>query len=648
MAAEPQSGELRFEASAKLQRLFGRDLLPDDDSAVEELVKNTYDSNASEVTITIVRPSGDHLGEIEIRDNGAGLSLREFRRLWMRAGYSEKTGQPLPGTGRVQVGEKGIGRFAADKLGERLAVITKPKGAKRALKVAFDWKRFEHKRKLLSEVPIPYEYVEEPLFGVDQSGTILRIERLRASWEDKSIERLRRRLARLLNPYGREQRFNIVLVAPRRKLSGAVVPAEIRGADFEWEVTRSLRGKVRVRRRARANPDGSVTWKEWDIVETAPDEPITAAQEFGPVSARFFYFIERPKRTEAGDTMSGVAVYRDGMRVEPAGSSAADWLGLLEKRAKRAGHMPLVPSRLFGFVDINREENPALQDATNRRAFIGGPAFEAFTTFLKTRLQALEDQVEREVAKPRWEKSRQAKSQKLIQARYRTVTIMSLSLAHELRQPLQSIRTASENITDYLTDAGVKITEVDAAAQVIEKNVLRIDRHIQFLRDLGSGKEGVEPFSVGDVISEVLAVFREFAAARGIVLEQDVMGEMFTQCNRSTVIATLTNLVLNACQAIEEVSDQAAHKVSVGVQEGRGTLRIRVEDNGPGIPEANRSRLFKRQTTTKQGGMGIGLIVWREALQMFGGELECEKFSDPTTFVVTVPMGVKDGTAPSS
>ena len=119
MQKERQGKRLRFEASAKLHRLLGRDLLPDDYSAVEELVKNAYDSNATEVTLTIVRSSGSQKAEIEIRDNGWGLSLEEFRRVWMWAGYSEKTAEPLPTTGRVQVGEKGIGRFAADKLGER-------------------------------------------------------------------------------------------------------------------------------------------------------------------------------------------------------------------------------------------------------------------------------------------------------------------------------------------------------------------------------------------------------------------------------------------------------------------------------------------------------------------------------------------------
>jgi len=640
---------LRFKASARLQRLFGRELIPDDDSAVEELVKNAYDSNAPEVTITIVRPTplGERDGEIEIRDNGVGLNLRDFARVWMMAGHSEKTGQPLPETGRIQVGEKGIGRFAADKLGKRLTVFTKTRGAREALKVTFDWPKFEKGRRLLSDVPIPYEFVQEPLLPGQASGMILRIHGLRSEWNDKAIEALRLRLSRLLNPYDTEQKFKIILKVPSRKLSGPIVPGEINDADFEWNIARTDQGKTRVKRRSRAQ-GGKSGWGEWETMPVPKSEPIKEGQEFGPLSAKLFFFVRRPKKANINGAAPGIAIYRDGIRVEPAGSSSSDWLGLLEKRAKRSGHMPLVPSRLFGFVKISREENPDLLDATNRRAFIHGPQLEAFREFLKAQLNELEAQVEHEVAKPRWEKSRQIKSQSLLQARYKTVSIMSLSLAHELRQPLQSIQTASENISDYLRDKGIKVQEVDSATDVIKRSVDRIDKHIQFLKSLGAGHQEKESFGIVQTVDEVISVFKDYAAARNIQLTRDASVDQTVISNRATVLATLTNLVLNAFQAIEGHGDQKPHYVRITIERTRDITRIQVEDNGPGIPEANRSRLFKRQTTTKQGGMGIGLIVWRDALQMFGADLVCESFSAPTMFVMTIPKKVSDGPNSSS
>jgi signal transduction histidine kinase len=634
---------LRFEASARLQRLFGRDLIPDDDSAVEELIKNAYDSNATEVNVTIVRPSGERDGEIEIKDNGWGLSLKEFERVWMYAGYSEKTGQPLPHSGRIQVGEKGIGRFAADKLGHSLEVITKPQGQRRALQVTFDWRKFENKKRLLSEIPIPYATVIEDLLPPDSSGTILRIRGLRAPWPDKAIEGLRRRLSRLLNPYDTEQKFRIVLKAPSRKLSGAIVPSEIKGSDFEWDITRNAHGRVTVRRRQKLERD-SLKFGKWETRSISKADAIGDAEDFGPVRARFFFFVDRPKKSNIGDSVAGVAVYRDGLRVEPAGSSNADWLGLLEKRAKRAGHMTLVPSRLFGFVEISREDNPTLQDATNRRSFIHGPQLEGFRNFLKRRLDELESQVEAEVAKPRWEQSRRIQSQKLIQARHTTLSIMSLSLAHELRQPLQSIQTASENIVVHLAREGVSIPAVDIAADAIRRNVGRIDRHIRFLKSLGSGGQEEEQFDLVLATEEAIGVLREYATARNIEIINESSPAVIGSTNRGTFLATLSNLILNACQAIEEQGTPEPHTIRVGITTNAAFATLRVVDDGPGIPEANRSRLFKRQTTSKQGGMGVGLLVWREALQVFGGDLTCERFGEPTVFAMTIPIQQDNGT----
>ncbi len=643
MATDTAERILHFKASSRLQRLFGRELIPDDHSAVEELVKNAYDSNAPEVVITIIRPTGDRDGEIEIRDYGLGLTLREFERVWMFAGYSEKTGQPLPETGRIQVGQKGIGRFAADKLGRHLTVLTKTRSAREALRVIFDWQKFgQKKRQLLSDVAIPYDYVEEELLPKGTSGTILRIRGLRSAWPDKEIEELRRRLSRLLNPYDKEQSFRILVKAPTRKLSGPIVASEIKGADFEWEIARDDQGKVHIKRRSRLER-GSPDWSEWVPLPVTDEERVSDEQEFGPLRARIFFFVDRPKKASFGDALPGIEIYRDGMRVEPAGSSTSDWLGLLAKRAKRAGHMPLVPSRLFGFVEISREENPDLQDATNRRAFIHGLQLDAFRGFLQRRLNELEAQVEDEVAKPKWEKSRRIKSQTLIQARNKTVSMMSLSLAHELRQPLQAIQTASENVSGYLHKEGISIQEVDSATAVIQKNVTRIEKQIQFLKSLGSGSQETESFSATETVNEVLGVFRELARAQNIELALVSAADAKVTFNRTTLLNAITTLVLNSRQAIEEQNDQKQHHVTVRIDQGAAATRIRVEDDGPGIPEANRPRLFKRQTTTKQGGMGIGLIVWREALQMFGGELACESFSGPTVFVVTVPNEVLNG-----
>src|SRR5947207_1652582 len=120
--------KLRFEASAYLQRLIGRELISTDELAVIELVKNAYDAGASSVAITIRPPSTKEPGEVTVLDDGQGMSLEGLERVFMYAGYSDRPSE-VDTAARVPTGEKGIGRFAADKLGQNLTVLTRTSDA---------------------------------------------------------------------------------------------------------------------------------------------------------------------------------------------------------------------------------------------------------------------------------------------------------------------------------------------------------------------------------------------------------------------------------------------------------------------------------------------------------------------------------------
>src|ERR1035438_33089 len=101
---------LTFDVSANLQKLVGEELVTNEEMAVIELVKNAYDSGALNVTITIQPETTRRPGFITIKDDGPGMSLQEFRRLFMFAGYSERDTESKTAT-RIPTGEKGIGRF---------------------------------------------------------------------------------------------------------------------------------------------------------------------------------------------------------------------------------------------------------------------------------------------------------------------------------------------------------------------------------------------------------------------------------------------------------------------------------------------------------------------------------------------------------
>ena len=123
---------LAFKVSAGLKNLIGRDLISDKYIAIFELVKNSYDANASNVKISyLISDQGN--GKIIISDNGSGMTYNDIIQKWLFVAYSEKKPQNRSKSAyreeikREVAGAKGVGRFSCDRLGASLQLITKTK-----------------------------------------------------------------------------------------------------------------------------------------------------------------------------------------------------------------------------------------------------------------------------------------------------------------------------------------------------------------------------------------------------------------------------------------------------------------------------------------------------------------------------------------
>ena len=171
------------------------------------------------------------------------------------------------------------------------------------------------------------------------------------------------------------------------------------------------------------------------------------------------------------------------MHLEPFGSPTADWLGVSEKRAKRAGHAHVVPSRLYGFFEISRIKHVLLKDTTSRQALIDNEAAQSMVTLLREQLEFLEEKIRTLVAVPKWEAGRQKKAIKLERARLHALGMLSAGLGHEMRQPLQVIRTQAGNIRTRLSEIGVDDLELTKSEAAIDRNVQRMDNSIKYIAD---------------------------------------------------------------------------------------------------------------------------------------------------------------------
>lgn len=619
-----------FEASAYLQTLIGRELIRGEDLAVIELVKNAYDSGAHNVIVSVRPPRLKEPGEIVIRDDGAGMTLEQFKLAFMWAGYSEKPNEHASGD-RIATGEKGIGRFAADRLGQKLTVFTRANSVQPGLKVEIDWNLFKSRTKRFSDVRVPVVAIERDPLLPTKTGTVLRITRLRQTWESDQFYSLRRALSQLLDPYQRPRDFTIDLqVAGATSVSGPIEQVPITEADIEIHFRVQADGVVKRWRRGRLHRDREA---EEDL------RPALDLTGLVGLRGRLFYFVRRPSKEESKSFLPGVRLYRDGFRVEPLGSHSADWLGVAEKRVKRAGHAHIVPSRLFGFVSISRVSNPELKDTTSREALIDTSQARGLISLLRKQLEFLEGTIEKEISEPRWKKSREHKAASLDQARLQSLSIMSSGLGHELRQPLQSIRFEAKNITTRLGQLNIKDPDITEAQNNIDADIDRIDKNIQMIASISSGSlEMDEELDVAKVVRDQAGLFETRCAARGIGLVIEVPVTVIAKANATLIGIVLINLITNSIDALAEVLDGRNRKIVVSLRDDVSRYAIEVADNACGIPEDIQPKVFKKFTTQKTGGWGVGLYNCRLFLKNHGGEISFSTQQGVgSTFVFSIP-----------
>ncbi len=202
---------LRFKTNTLLKNLVGKDLINEDNIAIVELVKNSYDAQTSSVLVRFDNAdTGEHgpITRLVIADKGTGMSLDDIKDKWLNIAYSEKK-FGHQSNGAAYAGNKGVGRFSCDRLGTHLHLLTRiQKGP--FLHLPINWTDFEiegNKDRLIQDVALSiYEVddaVAQTLSGVAElptHGTILVITELRSGWNRSRFADLKRDLEKFINP----------------------------------------------------------------------------------------------------------------------------------------------------------------------------------------------------------------------------------------------------------------------------------------------------------------------------------------------------------------------------------------------------------------------------------------------------------------
>lgn len=214
--------KLHFTTNAKLGQLIGRELITNNIAAVFELIKNSYDAFATEVTIELKdfdiqeedvkdikkasksdkRISNDQ-SAIIISDNGKGMTKKEIKDRWMVIGTTskeniirEETVRRSKRIARIINGEKGIGRFGCDRLGAVLNMISVGGDGEERNLLTVNWDEFEEHDITLQEIEI--EVQTEQLSEKEETGLMLEISHLRDVWTKKDLHTLYDQLQKLI------------------------------------------------------------------------------------------------------------------------------------------------------------------------------------------------------------------------------------------------------------------------------------------------------------------------------------------------------------------------------------------------------------------------------------------------------------------
>jgi two-component system nitrogen regulation sensor histidine kinase GlnL len=218
------------------------------------------------------------------------------------------------------------------------------------------------------------------------------------------------------------------------------------------------------------------------------------------------------------------------------------------------------------------------------------------------------------------------------------------NLAHEIKNPLGGIRGAAqllemelEDRRDLMEYTQVVIKEADRLQALVDRLLLP-HRHAHVVADVN--------------IHEVCERVRSLLGAefpRGIALKRDYdISIPEFRGDREQLIQAVLNIARNACQAMAEriaVGDavlvlrtRIARQVTLGKQRWRLALELHIEDNGPGVPESIRERIFYPLVSGREGGSGLGLTLAQTFVQQHQGTIECDSVPGRTVFTVLIPL----------
>lgn len=464
------SQDVKFVADVHLIRILGEQLIGTEKVGILELIKNAYDAGASECHVWIEKVPGLPEAElsdpriaalpgpvISILDNGRGMNEETIRLGWLRPATRIKTSvkerlkqerkdADKRGTraeyeslvnalkkehgGRLPLGEKGVGRFAAHRLGRYLQMQTKMSHEPYEWVLSIDWNLFDEPEDDPRRKPLNLDDVSLKLtrrlperdYGPTGSGTMIRVYGGREGfeWTEEKLYEIGQAIARLMSPAKSidwQPGFDVRFHCPQLTTEIGL-PTDTVQPPFECVAIVDEYGKAEIEILF-TPPNGlpyqlpAEKWSEPIDLRTRPpkgkedywldpqNKERLRTPECGPFTLEIKLWLRIPEWVDYADykeftayldTFGGIGVYRDGLGIVPAQvASRDDWLGLAQRHIQKGTRISYY--QMSGSVDLIQEETLGLVDRTSREGLLETRAFLDLGNLVLVVVYALERRV---------------------------------------------------------------------------------------------------------------------------------------------------------------------------------------------------------------------------------------------------------------
>lgn len=677
---------MHFKFSPAVLTRLGEELIPNPEQGIIELVKNAYDADARTCTVKFsVTTSGCR--SLTIFDDGVGMGAHRIDEGWLMIGSSKKANRSSTALGRLPVGDKGLGRLAALRQGDRVTLKTRPvdePGVEYVLSI--NWKLFDKARTVeeVSFTPQKHHTKRKP-------GSDIVIHDLRRAYGRKEVERLARELILLADPFDDALGFRPTLIAPEF----SDIEQQVRHAyfeDAEYCVTATLDQQ--------GCAEAWLTdWQGRSLAHAAHDE--LTKMRYRTPEARFQLWVfllnsqtfstRKSSVSQVREWLSvvgGVHIYHRGLRVKPYGDRDNDWLEMNLARVRSPEERPSTNTSI-GRVTVIDPSNKLVQK-TDRIGFIEDDAFlelrrfaiDALAWMAKVRLREAEKKREQaRKASPQHVEDAKVQIDKIIAENvplparsnveqavreyeivrdrevralredlqlYRTLAtagVTSAVFAHQTSKPLTSIG----RYTNLIEGVGRRLLGNDYAA-ALEKPVAGLRQSAEALKShvllplhlLRRNKRRFEVVNAHDVVDGVVTLFQPFLDDADIDVRCDLLpGEQHIYGSVALLEAILANMLMNAINAFTEVDGARlqGRQVVIRTELAGQTLLLRVMDNGLGIA-MDLEEIWMPGKTTIDEGTGFGLTIVKDSVADLNGKVYAKAHGKlgGAEFIVELPL----------